>query len=158
MTPEGFVEIHPSAGNAFLAASSRIWARLDGAVAVMGFRVEDRHTNPMGICHGGMLLTFADTFLPTAIRLQERVEDGFTPTVSLNADFLAPAKRGQWVEGRAQLLKRTGTLLYVSGLVTGDDGPIMRVSALFKRGKRGERAGRLSELLEMIGKGAHRSG
>ena len=25
----------------------------------MGFRVEQRHTNPMGNCHGGMLATFA---------------------------------------------------------------------------------------------------
>jgi len=150
--PQGFRQIPPSEGNAFLGVVAQIWGQFDGNTAVLGFRVEDRHTNPLGICHGGMLLTFADSYLPTVVRLQEGAEDGFTPTVSLTADFLAPARNGQWVEGRGRLLQRTGQLLFVEGLITADASPVLRVSAIFKRGKPGDRAARLSQLLRILGR------
>jgi uncharacterized protein (TIGR00369 family) len=148
--PQGFKQIPPSAGNAFQTLVAQIWGQFDGKTAVFGFRVEERHANPLGSCHGGMLLTFADNYLPTVIRLQEGTEDGFTPTVSLTADFLAPAQRGQWVEGRGRLLQRTGRLLFVEGHISTRNTPVMRVSAIFKRGKPGDRAIRLAELQKIL--------
>jgi acyl-coenzyme A thioesterase PaaI-like protein len=149
--PEGFTPLPPSKGNAFLAAVVTLWGRFDGRTAVLGFRVEERHSNPLGTCNGGMLLTFADNYLPTIIRLQEGSEDGFTPTVSMTADFLAPARQGQWIEGRGRLLRRTGRLLFTEGLVSAEGEPVLRVSAIFKRGKTGDRAQRLAELKKLLG-------
>jgi len=149
--PEGFKPLPPSEGNTFLGTVADLWARLEGNTAVLGFRVEDRHANPLGTCHGGMLLTFADNYLPTVVRLQEGMEDGLTPTVSITADFLAPARQGQWIEGRGRLLQRTGNLLFVDGLVSADGAPVLRVSAIFRRGKPGDRARRLAELQKLLG-------
>ena len=35
-----------------------------------GFRVEERHTNPLKICHGGMMATVADMLIPCAAMYQ----------------------------------------------------------------------------------------
>ena len=66
----------------------------------LGFRVEKRHTNPLGICHGGMLASFCDMLLPISIhRKSKEVGLRFLPTINLQLDYLAPAPLGAWVEG-----------------------------------------------------------
>src|SRR6185437_6901924 len=79
---------------------------------LLGFRVEERHCNPAKICHGGMLMTFADMQLPFGIRLQALSDPGFLPTVSLSAEFMAPAPLGSWVQGRTDVLKTTRNLAF----------------------------------------------
>ena len=102
----------------------------------MGFRVEQRHTNPMGNCHGGMLATFADMMLPMlAHRQAVELRNQFLPTVSLQIDYLAPAPLGAWVQGEAQVLRVTRNLAFLQGLVTADGVPALRVSGIFKIGK-----------------------
>lgn len=100
-----------------------------------GFRVEERHTNPMRICHGGMMASFCDMLLPmTALRTCEAVKGRFLPTVNLQIDYLAPAPLGAWVEGEAQVLRATRSLVFMQGLVSADGEPAARVSGIFKIG------------------------
>lgn len=107
--------------------------RTDGKVR-MGFRVEQRHTNPLGMCHGGMLATFADMLVPCeAMYLADR-ERRFLPTISLQMDYLGPAKLGAWVQGEAQVLHTTRNMLFGQGLVTADGEPCLRFSGIFKIG------------------------
>lgn len=102
----------------------------------MGFRVEQRHCNPMGNCHGGMLATFADMMLPMlAHRQSPELRNQFLPTVNLQIDYLAPSPLGAWVQGEAQVLRVTRNLAFVQGLVTADGVPALRVSGIFKIGK-----------------------
>ena len=60
--PEGFKPLPISSG--FIGVNGPLYmrrvSRPDGDIAQAGFRVEERHTNPMGNCHGGMLATFAE--------------------------------------------------------------------------------------------------
>ena len=101
----------------------------------LGFRVERRHTNPMGICHGGMLASFCDMLLPiSAHRVNREVGHRFLPTINLQIDYLAPAKLGDWVEGRAEVLKVTRSLVFAQGFVTANGVPCTRVSGIFKLG------------------------
>ena len=101
----------------------------------LGFRVERRHTNPLGICHGGMLASFCDMLLPiSAHRVNREVGHRFLPTINLQIDYLAPAKLGDWVEGRAEVLKVTRSLVFAQGLVTSNGVPCARVSGIFKLG------------------------
>ncbi len=137
--PEGFKPL--PVGGDFIATNGPLYIRSvaqpDGSkVRHLGFRVEQRHTNPMGNCHGGMLATFADMMLPMlAHRQAPELRNQFLPTVSLQIDYLAPSPLGAWVQGEAQVLRTTRNLAFVQGLITADGVPALRVSGSFKIGK-----------------------
>ena len=135
--PEGFRAARM--GGPFVALAGPLFARLesrtDGVQLLMGFRVEQRHCNPLGMCHGGMLATFADMLMPMAAMYQAAGERRFLPTISLQMDYLAPAMLGAWVQGEAQILRTTRNLLFAQGLVSADGAPALRVSGVFKQGQ-----------------------
>lgn len=122
-------------GGAFLAHNGPLYARLAGGRFQLGLRIEQRHTNPLAICHGGMLATFADMLLPCVILYQPGFERRFLPTISLQVDYLAPAALGAWVQGEGEVLRRTRSMVFAQGLVTADGVPAVRVSGIFKLGK-----------------------
>ena len=131
--PEGFQARR--FGEGFIAVNGPLYARRNEAGFQLGFRVEERHCNPMGICHGGMMATFCDMLLPMTIhRKSKEVGLRFLPTISLQVDYLAPAELGAWVEGEADVLRTTRTLVFAQGLVTADGKPCARVSGIFKIG------------------------
>jgi uncharacterized protein (TIGR00369 family) len=86
------------------------------------------------VAHGGMLATFADMQLPMAARFQSGQDVGFMPTVNLTCDYLAPAKLGAWVEGRAEPVKITRKLVFAQGVATADGEPCLRFNGIFKIG------------------------
>jgi uncharacterized protein (TIGR00369 family) len=128
--PEGFRPLRFNVG--FLEAVGPLYGRWDGERLLMGFRVEPRHCNPGQVAHGGMLATFADMFIPIAARMQGKADVGFAPTVNLTLDYIAPAKLGSWVEGRADFLRSGKSLCFAQGLATADDVLCLRASAIFK--------------------------
>ena len=132
--PEGF---HPlPIGGEFIAHNGPLYVRREGERVQLGFRVEARHTNPMGICHGGMLASFADMLLPVSIhRHMHDSPKRFLPTISLQLDYMAPAPLGAWVQGEAQVLRATLTMVFAQGLITADGKMAVRVSGTFKLGK-----------------------
>ena len=132
--PEGFRPL--PIGGEFIAHNGPFYLRHQGEGVLLGFRVEARHTNPMGICHGGMLASFADMLLPVTIhRRASEAGRRFLPTISLQLDYLAPAPLGAWVQGEAQVLRTTHTMVFAHGLVSADGTPALRVSGIFKLGK-----------------------
>ena len=131
--PPGFRAI-PRMGD-FIAVNGPLCLRHEGDLVRLGFRVDQRHTNPLGICHGGMMATFCDMLLPMTIHRKSReVGLRFLPTLNLQVDYLAPAPLGAWVEGEGQVLRTTRTLVFAQGLVTADGTPCARVSGIFKIG------------------------
>lgn len=131
--PEGFVPV--SMGGEYIAANGPLYLRKLGAIAQLGFRVEPRHTNPAGICHGGMMASFCDMLLPICAHHQSaEVARRFLPTISLQVDYLAPTPLGAWVQGEAQVLRATRSVVFIQGLVTADDTPVARASGVFKIG------------------------
>ncbi len=132
--PKGFHAL--PVGGEFIAHNGPLYLRHDGDLVQLGFRVEKRHTNPMGMCHGGMLASFADMLLPVTIhRRADEVGRRFLPTISLQIDYLAPAQMGAWVQGEAQVLRTTRTMVFAQGLVSADGEPALRVSGTFKLGR-----------------------
>jgi acyl-coenzyme A thioesterase PaaI-like protein len=47
-------------------------------------------------------------------------------------DFVAPARVGDWVEGRAELIRQTRTLLFTNIYLTVGDQKILRASSIAK--------------------------
>jgi uncharacterized protein (TIGR00369 family) len=132
--PSGFKPL--PIGGEFMAVNGPLYVRLVDGRAQLGFRVLARHTNPMNNCHGGMLASFGDMLLPVCIHRQS-VEVGlrFLPTISLQIDYLAPAPLGTWVQGEADVLRVTRTMVFAHGVAQADGTPVIRVSGIFKIGQ-----------------------
>ena len=133
--PPGFRPV--AVGGDFIAHNGPLYLRHEGAEVRLGFRVEARHCNPMGICHGGMLASFCDMLLPVSVhRKSAEVGLRFLPTVNLQLDYMAPVPLGAWVEGEAEVLKVTRSMVFVQGLARADGVPAVRCSGLFKLGRK----------------------
>ncbi len=122
-------------GGDFVAGLGPLHARWQDGALSLGLRVQARHCNPLGHCHGGMLATLADMLLPYAAMYQLEVDRRFTPTVSLQLDYLAPVPLGAWVEGQAEVLRSTRRLLFVQGVARVDGAAVLRASGIFKWGE-----------------------
>ncbi len=131
--PAGFRPVH--AGGSFMGHNGPLYLLHQGDDVRLGFRVEARHCNPMGMCHGGMLATFADMLLPlVAHRTAAELAHRFLPTVSLQLDYMAPAALGDWVEGQARVLQVTRAMAFIQGTVTSNGIMAVRCSGVFKIG------------------------
>jgi uncharacterized protein (TIGR00369 family) len=96
----------------------------------LGFRVAMRHINLFGLCHGGAIATFAD-YQIAPLRRAGIVTGPFAPTLSLNVDYLGPARIGEWVELEATLSRATGRYLFTQALIANADGPVARATAIY---------------------------
>lgn len=97
----------------------------------IGFRVEARHCNPMGICHGGMMMTVMDMAIGMAI-YHASGSSGFPPSVNLAYDFLAPARTGDWLESKVDFVHTTKRTGFANGYLMGETGPVMRANGICK--------------------------
>ncbi|MFO1218668.1 MAG: PaaI family thioesterase [Burkholderiaceae bacterium] len=130
--PEGFVRVQ--IGGTFATHNGPLYARWHDAHLQLGFRVQPFQVNPGNACHGGMLGMFADILISSAAQYQTEIPRAFLPTISLQSDFLAPAPLGSWVQGQAEILKVTRTLVFSQGMIHADGVPVMRASGVFRRG------------------------
>lgn len=132
----------------FMQVNGPLYGRLDtDGLPVMGFFVEQRHINPGRICHGGMLMTFADMLLGFTVSVAAGGRK-FLPTVSLSGDFVAPAPLGAWVEGKGRLVRLTRNLGFAEGLITADGEPCLRTSGVMKIPSRESREMSILSLFE----------
>ena len=135
--PEGFAVLFPD--EPFEMHAGPHYFRGERGNRVAGMRVKPVHTSASEFAHGGALLAFADSAL-TAYAMDatgsidadnrdvERVA-----TITLNAEFIAPARVGDWVECRGQVTKLTGSLAFVRGEVTVDGTTILTCSTVLRR-------------------------
>lgn len=135
-TPEMVAAANPPAGFGAILSNSPfgwengpIFEKKSDTGRVRGFRVADRHINAGGACHGGMVMTFADILLATAVF--DVAEPPFV-TVRLTTDFIGPAFKGEWLEGRAVVTGVDGSLVAVTGTMEAEGRPVASVSGLFK--------------------------
>ena len=128
--PEGFVPMRMPT-NPFIDGIGPLYGRLEGERFVLGIRIERRHCNPGGTCHGGMVMTLADMLLLMGSNIEGGVNRYFT-TVHVSCDFIAPAPEGVWVEGRMQVLRVARSLVFAQGLFTTGDTVVARCSGILK--------------------------
>lgn len=102
----------------------------DGRVTT-AFRAETKHMNGGGFMHGGCMMTFAD-FSLFAIAWKE-LADSRAVTVSLNGEFVGPARPGDLVTGSGEVVRAGGSLLFVRGLISTGSSPMLNFSGVIKR-------------------------
>jgi uncharacterized protein (TIGR00369 family) len=131
--PAGFRPV--GIGSEFLKTTGPLYGRWDGERVRLGFRVEERHANVARACHGGMLTTFADMQMAVVTHYQWPDIAGHAfPTISLNADFVAPVPLGAWLEGSADVIRATKTLVFLQGTATVEGATVLRFSGVYKIG------------------------
>jgi uncharacterized protein (TIGR00369 family) len=95
-----------------------------------GFLAEPRHVNLGGVVHGGMLMSFADDVL--GMTVWEAAGRHPCTTMQLNTHFLAPGRIGDFVEGTAEVMRATRTVIFVRGLLTVEGRTIVAADGVWK--------------------------
>ena len=98
---------------------------------VLGFRAEQRHCNPAGIVHGGMLMTVADMTASFCTAINASI-DKFMPTVNMTFDFVAAGNVGDWIEGRSEIMKITRSLAFATVDLGAGGNRLLRASCIMK--------------------------
>lgn len=88
-------------------------ARNEAQAWAYGLLATADHLNPAGVVHGGLLTALLDHGL-SAIAWQA-LDRRACVTVQLDTHFLAPARAGQFLEVRGQLLRATSSLVFMRG-------------------------------------------
>jgi uncharacterized protein (TIGR00369 family) len=127
--PEGFVQY--TYGFGFIETIAPIYVRKNDGPPAMAFRVLQKHINPIGTCHGGMMMTLMDMAAGQAV-IHHSGRNVFPPTMQLNADFLQTAQLGEWLESSFDFVKTTPRTGFVNGYLNGPNGPVLRVNGICK--------------------------
>ena len=112
--PDGYEVVGAEGGQTSFEALVGPILRKTGAPegeAHWAFRVEQRHCNPYGMLHGGMLTTVADTMMGSLVF--HAIGGAPCATIHLATDFIGAAKAGDWVEGRATLVRKGRAVAFV---------------------------------------------
>jgi acyl-coenzyme A thioesterase PaaI-like protein len=94
-----------------------------------GFRVDNKHLNTGGVCHSGVLMTFADILIASAV--MKILEPPFV-TVKLTTDFIDTVCQDSWVYGTADVTGVEDGFASVTGVIKVDDQIVATISAVFK--------------------------
>lgn len=123
--PEGF---EPMQGSGFVPSIGAIYVNRQRRS--MGARIEQRHLNPLGFAHGGMLATLIDTSFGMALKLTAQAERP-PVTVSLNIEYLSPAYPGSWIESTVEIQKMGARLANASCVLKDGERLIAKGNAIF---------------------------
>jgi len=102
----------------------------DGAYR-SAFRAEHKHMNGGMFMHGGAVMTFADYSLFVIAR--DHLRDNRSVTVSLNGEFIGPAKVGDLVECTGEVTRAGGSLVFIRGKIETGGEPMMTFSGVVKK-------------------------
>lgn len=102
----------------------------DGASQAVGLRIMEHHINYQNAAHGGVISTLADVALSHAVHDAERPR--LAPaTITLNVNYLAGAKLGDWLEAIVQVDRLGGRTAYTSGEIHRDGEVIATMTGVF---------------------------
>ncbi len=124
--PEGFVAMRPSTG--FLESFGQLY--VDRERRVVAIRVTERHVNPLGIAHGGMLATLADTAIGMMMLL-EAGKNHPAVTVNLSLDYFDAARPGDWVEAHVEFDRLGSRLRFGTCRLVAGERCLLRATAIF---------------------------
>ena len=106
----------------FITLLGDLMVRSDGDTVRVRMTPEHRHSNMRDNVHGGALLGFIDVALFAASRELKLITAGTAVTLDLNTQFIGGGRIGEPIEAQVELLKETGRLLFLRGLVVQGDG------------------------------------
>ncbi len=103
--------------------------QMDGENTRTAFRVQEHHCNAHDSLHGGVLMALADY---TLCLCANGGESESVATVSCSNEFVAPASLGDLVEGRGELIRRGGSIVFSRCTLTVGETVVLTSSAVIK--------------------------
>lgn len=108
------------------------YQRIEDGKPLIALAVKEVHLSPRGYCHGGIIFGMSD-LQSLAASYMCGLTDRLTATVSFSMEFVYPAKLGDWLEMRTELIKKTKQFLFTQALIRNSAGDaIARSSGVFK--------------------------
>ncbi|MBK3810114.1 PaaI family thioesterase [Paraburkholderia aspalathi] len=93
-----------------------LWSRTEQGILAFGVIAKEVHLNPARLVHGGMLATLLDQVISTAAwQVAGRLP---CVTIQLDTQFLSSVKAGDFVEARADVIKKTREMVFARGELT----------------------------------------
>jgi uncharacterized protein (TIGR00369 family) len=127
--PDGFVPFDIS--DDFVRLIGPLHVKLEPDGPRVGMMLEKRHGNPLGIAHGGCLVTLADMVMGFGCGFATRMP-GVHPTITLNSDFVRGARIGNWIEGKAVITRRTPNFIFARCDLVCAGEIVLSASGVFK--------------------------
>ncbi|MGO4332966.1 PaaI family thioesterase [Cupriavidus sp. 2TAF22] len=124
--PPGFVALRGASG--FLEHFGQLY--VDRARRVVAIRIGPQHLNPLGIPHGGMLATLADTAIGMMMALEAGRQHPAV-TANLSLDYFDAARVGDWVEAHVAFDKLGSRLRFGSCRLLAGERCLLRATAIF---------------------------
>ena len=122
---------HYAGTDPFEDAIGPFYVRRDEQGIVTGFRPGPLNCNSHGTIHGGCMMTFADFSLFMIAGSGGQEVSGVT--VAFTSEFVGPAKPGQLLLARGELVKAGRSLVFARGLITADGKPATAFSGTIMR-------------------------
>ncbi|MBO1081296.1 PaaI family thioesterase [Roseomonas haemaphysalidis] len=107
-----------------------LWTRAEGEAVAFGFQTRPEHFNGRDMVHGGIMALFADHALGMTVR--RAVEAAPAATIQLDIRYIGVTRPGSFVEVRAEVLRRTRSIVFVRGLVTAGDTLVASAEGVWK--------------------------
>ena len=96
----------------------------------LAFRAEQRHGNPQGVVHGGMLMTLVDAVMGIAV--YRAIGKRRCATISLNCSFVAGGRVGDWLEASAEVVRRGRGVGFMRGDIHAGDRRLIAADGVWK--------------------------
>ena len=107
--------------------------RIDDGLARVRMTTEHRHSNLRDHVHGGALLGFIDVAMFAACRGFGVLTAGAAVTLDLSTQFLGGAAVGRPIEAQVELLRETGRMLFLRGIVVQGEEKIAAFSGTLRK-------------------------
>jgi len=112
-----------------------LYEKLEGDTVSIGLRIEDKHMNSRGICHGGVLATLADLALGYAMHARSGGKESFV-TAHLAVDYAGAARCGDWIASSVEIQRIGAKLAFANCYLVSGEKRIVRASAIFARAEK----------------------
>jgi uncharacterized protein (TIGR00369 family) len=129
----GWMTWDPADTSRFNAVLGKMIVRRDEDIARVRIFPTHKHTNLLDSVHGGVTLTLADIALFVGARLlgSDGASDGVT--LDLSMQFIGAGKVDQPLDVEVELLRETGRLVFLRGLIRQAHGKISAFSGTLRK-------------------------
>lgn len=114
----------------FVELTGPFWSKGEGTGRQFGFLPRTHHANSIGIVHGGMIMTFADSALGQVVL--DTIGGARCATIQFQTHFAAAVRIGDFVICRGEVVRRSLTLIFVRGILSVREKPVASVDGIWK--------------------------
>ncbi|HMO67569.1 MAG TPA: PaaI family thioesterase [Novosphingobium sp.] len=119
-------------GVRYTAALGPTFGRIVDGRPMVGLLALDHLGNDnLGIVHGGAMMTFADIALGYGLGHANDGRGNFV-TTQMQVQFIAAAQVGEFITCAPEVIRKTGSMAFVRGLIVAGDRGVASADAIFK--------------------------